>query len=177
MKSIMTTLFASALIIASAAAPSLAAEKDLSAKERDYLQRALDGNHAELMLGQLGSRLASSPEVKKSADKMVEKHGALDKELMGYSKEYGLSGTPSVSPEAQATHDRLSKLSGPAFDQAFKQAVDSAHARELALQNDELASGTNPDLRNFAQGRVTALKQNPTPFKAAGGSGGAEKGW
>jgi putative membrane protein len=158
---------------ASAAAQS----PTLSEQEQSYLQRARDGNHAELLLGQLGQARASTDELKQTASKMVEKHSALERQLRDLARERGMASDPTVSPETKANDDHLATLTGKAFDNAFKQAVTDAHARELSLQKGELATGVDPALRSFAGSRVTALEQNPTPFMSSEPAQKPERGW
>ncbi len=126
--------------------------------EQSYVQSAQTINQAELALGQLAQQRGSSDEVKQMARTMVERHSALSAQLADLARERAIATAQHPSTEEERGYDRLAKLTGTSFDEAFKQAVAHAHTRELALHRGELERGGDAGLRGYAQSRVSALE-------------------
>src|SRR3982074_3504167 len=79
------------------------------------LDVAKDGM-AEVELGKLASEKATSDDVKKFAQRMVTDHGKANDELKTLAQNKSIMLPSDLDPKAKATHDRLAKLSGPAFE-------------------------------------------------------------
>jgi putative membrane protein len=145
---VVTTLLSAGPALASDAAPA----------EQSYVQSAQTINQAELALGQLAQQRGSSSEVKQMAGTMVERHSALSAQLADLARERAIPTPQHPSAEDKQVYDRLAKLSGTSFDEAFKQAVADAHTQELALHRGELERAGDAALRGYAQSRVSALE-------------------
>lgn len=133
--------------------------------EQSYVQSAQTINQAELALGQLAQQRGSSDEVKQMARNMVERHSALSAQLADLARERAIATAQHPSTEEERGYDRLAKLTGTSFDEAFKQAVAHAHTRELALHRGELERGGDAGLRGYAQSRVSALEASMAQAK------------
>lgn len=133
--------------------------------EQSYVQSAQTINQAELALGQLAQQRGSSDEVKQMARNMVERHSALSVQLADLARERAIATAQYPSTEEERGYDRLAKLTGTSFDEAFKQAVADAHTRELALHRGELERGGDAGLRGYAQSRVSALEASMAQAK------------
>jgi putative membrane protein len=154
-----TKLFIAALLVAGGeraqAAPA----------EQTYVQSAQTINLAELAMGQLAQQRGSSDEVKQMSRTMVERHSALSAQLAELARERGIATAQEPSTEDEQVYDRLAKLSGRSFDEAFTQAVTDAHRRELALHRGELERSGDVGLRGYAQSRVSALEASMAQAK------------
>jgi putative membrane protein len=147
-----TKLFIAALLVTGGARAQAAPA------EQSYVQSAQTINQAELALGQLAQQRGSSDKVKQMSHTMVERHSALSAELAELARERDVATAQKPSTEDEKVYDRLAKLSGRSFDDAFEQAVADAHARELALHRGELERSRDVGLRGYAQWRVSALE-------------------
>ena len=147
-----TKLFIAALLVAGGARAQAAPA------EQSYVQNAQTINQAELALGKLGQQRGSSEEVKQMSHTMVERHSALSAQLAELARERDIAVVQKPSSEDEKVYDRLAKLSGRSFDEAFEQAVTDAHKRELALHRGELERSGDVGLRGYAQSRVSALE-------------------
>jgi putative membrane protein len=142
-----------------------AASAQAAPAEQSYVQRAQTINQAELALGQLAQQRGRSDEVKQMARTIVERHSALSAQLAELARARAIATANAPSPEDEQVHDRLAKLSGRSFDEAFEQAVTDAHQRELALHRGELERGGDAGLRGYAQSRVSALEASMAQAK------------
>jgi putative membrane protein len=141
------------------------ASAQAASAEQSYVQSAQTINQAELALGQLAQQRGRSDEVKKMARTMVERHSALSAQLADLARERAIAMANDRSTDDEQVHDRLAKLSGTSFDEAFEQAVADAHKRELALHRGELERGGDAGLRGYAQSRVSALEASMAQAK------------
>jgi putative membrane protein len=151
-------------LAAGAPAPSTRAQQ--GGGDQAFLEQALGVNELELQLGKLATERGGA-EVKAMGQKMVQKHTELGAQLSGLAKQAGSTGEAKLTPEQQATYDRIAKLSGSDFDAAFKKTVDDGHVKELAMYRDEASRASSPELRALAQQRVTTLEQSVKATAAA----------
>src|SRR6516164_6396049 len=90
--------------------------------DQEFVQRALAVNEGEVQLGKLASERASTPDVKGTGEKMVQKHSQLGQQLGGLANQLGASSTAELSADQRDTLARLRALPGSEFDPAFKRA-------------------------------------------------------
>ncbi len=154
-----TTLWVATLLVGGVASA------DATPAEHAYVQRAQAINQSELALGQLARERGTSDQVKQMARTMVERQSALSARLADLARERAIATSSGPAAEDQGVHDRLGRLSGRPFDEAFEQAVADAHARELALHRDELQHGGDAGLRSYAESRVKALEASMAQAK------------
>jgi len=134
--------------------------------DQSYVQGAQTINQAELRLGHLAQQRGSSDKVKQMARNMVERHSALSAQLADLARERAIAVAQYPSIEDERLYDRLAKLSGTSFDEAFEQAVADTHTQELALHRSELERGGDAALRGYAQSRVSALENSMAHAKS-----------
>jgi putative membrane protein len=144
---------------ARAEAPGPAARPRDAGADREFLQQALGVNELEVDLGRLAAERATSPDVRASARRMVDKHGQLAQRLAELAREAGAPATAELSPEQRATLEEVRSTSGRAFDEAFRRTVDAGHVRELAMYEAEVPRAASPRLRALAEQRVSDLRK------------------
>ena len=90
-----------------------------SASDKMFLHKASEGGYAEVQLGQLAAQKASSDDVKKFGQKMVDDHTALNDQMKPFAEAAGLQPPTKLSSKDQAEYDKLNGLSGDAFDKEY----------------------------------------------------------
>jgi len=138
-----------------------------AASDQDFLTRAIRNNQLELRLGHLATERGNSPDMKAMGEKMVKNHGELEQQLEALAQKSGAS-TPELTAEQQATFSRLASLSGPAFDQNFKQTLNDIHVHELSMYQNEINLAQDPQLHALAQKRVATLQKTVNQAGQAG---------
>jgi putative membrane protein len=86
--------------------------------DTNFAKQAAMGGMAEVKLGQLAVDKGSSDFVKQFGQKMVDDHGKANDQLKSVAAKDSITLPTDISPKDQALFDRLSKLSGAAFDSA-----------------------------------------------------------
>jgi putative membrane protein len=125
-----------------------------------FIKKAAMGGMAEVELGQLASMKASDDKVKSFGQKMVTDHGKANDELkmLAASKHIDLPAT--LDSKHQATHARLSKLSGSAFDRAYVSDMLADHKKDVAEFKHQSTSASDPDVKAFASKTLPTLHEH-----------------
>src|SRR5438094_41987 len=92
-----------------------------------FIRDAAYGGMAEVELGKLAAEKASSEDVKKFGQRMVDDHGKANDELKTIASKQNVTWPSKLDATHKMTYDRLSKLSGRAFDRAYMQAMLKDH--------------------------------------------------
>jgi putative membrane protein len=112
---------------------------------------------AEVQLGQLAVSKASSSDVKSFGQRMIDDHAKANDQLKSVAVSEGIQLRTSIGAKNQATYDRLSELSGAAFDKAYMQDMVRDHEADVKEFERQSQSGTNPALKSFAAQTLPTL--------------------
>jgi putative membrane protein len=137
--------------LAVASAPGNADDKStVSSADKAFVTKAAQGGMMEVQLGQLAAGKGMSQDVKDFGSKMVTDHGRAGDELKGIATSKGLTLPDKLDDKHQAMVDKMGKLSGAAFDKEYVTTMVKAHKADDALFVKEASSGSDPDLKAFA---------------------------
>jgi putative membrane protein len=128
--------------------------------DQHFMKEAAQGGMAEVELGQLAADKASSSDVKEFAQRMVKDHSQANDQLKQIASQKGVTLPTSLNAKDQATKNKLSKLSGDAFDQAYMSDMRKDHKTDIAAFQKESASGKDPDVKQFASQTLPTLKDH-----------------
>ncbi len=132
------------------ASPSPARSATLTESDRNFLMEAAQGGMAEVELGRLASQKAQNPEVKRFGERMVTDHSKANDELKQLATQKGVTLPTDLGAEQKQEMDRLSKLSGAAFDREYMKLMVEDHDKDVKAFQDEANRATDPDVRSFA---------------------------
>jgi putative membrane protein len=116
-------------------------------QDKMFLQKASEGGMAEVQLGQLAAQKGSSAEVKQFGQKMVEDHTRLNEQMKPIADALGVNAPKHLNKVDQAEYDKLSSLSGDAFDQEYITDMVKDHRKDLHEFRREETATSNPDLK------------------------------
>ena len=131
-----------------------------SAQDRTFIMEAAAGGMAEVELGRLASQKASNSEVKQFGQMMVDDHTKANDQLMKIAQTKGLAAPHALKPQDQATQDRLSKLSGEAFDRAYMQHMVQDHKKDVSLFRKQSTSASDAEVKQFASSTLPTLEKH-----------------
>jgi putative membrane protein len=129
-----------------------------STADAKFAKEAAGGGMAEVKLGQLAQEKGSSDFVKQFGKKMVEDHSKINDDLKAVAAKDNITLPSDLPPKQQALYDRLSKLSGEAFDKAYIAAMTRDHKMDIAEFKKEASAGKNPDLKEFASKTLPVIE-------------------
>ena len=143
--------------VSAMAAPTGATLNDT---DRDFVTAAERGGKAEVELAQDGVAHATNADVKSFAQKLVDDHTKANAELEAFGTSHGVTATAEVEAKAKEAKERIMKLTGKSFDQAFvKQMVDD-HTSTIKAFEDESKNGTDADLKTWVDKTLPALRDH-----------------
>jgi len=127
-----------------------------SAKE--FLTDAIQGNLGEISVGQLAQKNGDSPEVRDFGQMLVQDHSANNDKAKSLAQSKSVTVPTEPKPEAKQVHDKLSRLSGAAFDREFAMAMVKEHKKDI--KEFEGQAKSNDDVGKFAQDTLPTLKKH-----------------
>jgi putative membrane protein len=155
---------------------SMSGSGSLAASDRRFIETAARGGMAEVELGRLAAEKAQSPEVKAFGQMMVDDHSKANDELKTLASQKGVTLPTDTDAAHKATKDRLDKLSGDQFDQAFMKEMLKDHKKDVAEFKRAAKTGKDDDVKEWAAKKVPTLEQHlqhaqqASNMNAAGGT-------
>jgi putative membrane protein len=115
-----------------------------------FVMEAAEGSMAEAELGQLAADKASNAKVKEFGQRMVTDHGKAGDELKTLAASKNITLPTAINAKHKATKDRLSKLSGAAFDRAYMADMVKDHQMDAVAFHKEATSGHDAEIKAWA---------------------------
>jgi putative membrane protein len=115
--------------IAVAVACSAASAPDTASMK--FISEAIQGNLAEVQVGQLAQQKGTSEGVRTFGQHLEQDHGAAREKAVAVATELGATPPTEPNRKQKRVYERLSKLSGAAFDKAFAKAMVDDHKTDI----------------------------------------------
>jgi putative membrane protein len=147
-------------LIATAAGAASAADTGLSASDRDFMNKAAQGNLMEVQAGKLAAQRALDPAIKSFADKMVSDHSAANDTLKSLADSKQMPLADSVSPEEHDSLGKLEGLNGTEFDKAYSQMMVKDHTTDVSEFEKALKKAKDPDVKAYAEQTLPTLRHH-----------------
>jgi len=126
-------------------APSFAQDKADKASQK-FLTEAIEGNLAEVQMGQLAQRNGGTDQVRSFGQMLEKNHADANQKATAAANQLGMNPPTGPNAKQKSSYDRMSKLSGAKFDEAFAKDMVADHRKDIreyereAKKND--AAGT-----------------------------------
>ena len=128
--------------------------------DEDFAKDAAQGGLAEVKFGQLAEEKGSAETVKSFGKRMVEDHSKANEQLRDVALHEKVKLPTELSKKNQKTFDRLSELSGDAFDRAYVRDMVRDHQNDIVAFKQETSSGQNQAIKNFALQTLPTLEEH-----------------
>lgn len=123
------------------------ADGRVNSQDETFLIKAHQGNLAEIAAGRDARKNATSECVKKVGAVLVRDHTKLDADVKALARKLNVTLPTSPSPEQQKELAAVrAKAGSPAYDAAWLTTQDAAHRKTLALIDQEIKAGKNPEV-------------------------------
>jgi cytochrome c len=129
--------------------PTSAEGPVLASQDRDFIERATEGNNGEIAIGGLVHGRALNAGVVQFGDQLVADHRAANARLGAIARQRAIA-LPGSLGDHQAVYDQLIDRKGEPFDRKFVTSMVDDHEQAVQLYRGELASGVDPLLRQYA---------------------------
>ena len=148
--SVLTLMVASLSFAGLALAQESPAGKSssLSAKDRTFIHKAAKGGMMEVAMGRLAEQNAQSDDVKSFGKRMVTDHSKANDELKSIAAQKGVK-LPSKEPTEKWSSDK-----------AYINMMVKDHEKDLAEFQEEASTGTDPDVKKFAEDTAKVVQEH-----------------
>ena len=147
-----------------------------------FITKAIQGNLAEVSMGQLAQKQGTSEGVRSFGQQLVTDHSTANQRATAVASQLGVTPPGEPSKKQQSDAARMAKMSGAAFDRAFVQHMLADHRKEIAdhrraakMKNDPAAGYATEVLPTLEKHLQTAQALSNETGKASG-KGGAKGG-
>jgi putative membrane protein len=120
----------------------------LSAKDKTFMKKAAKGGMMEVAMGKMAEQNAQSEDVKSFGKRMVADHSKANDELKSIASKKGFQ-LPSKEHSVKWTSDK-----------AYMDAMVKDHEKDLAEFKEEASSGSDPDVKKFADDTAKMVQEH-----------------
>jgi putative membrane protein len=132
----------------------------MSPADHTFATKAASGGQAEVVLGQLAMKNATSPQVRQFGQQMVTDHTQANQELQTIARQQNLTLPDKPDAASQVKEQRLQASTGTVFDTAYARDMVQDHQQDIADFQQEATAGKDPALKAFAQKYLPVLKHH-----------------
>jgi putative membrane protein len=129
-------------------------------KDKMFLRKATEGGLAEVQLGKLASEKAASQDVKDFGQKISDERAKLNTSMAEVADSIGMRLPKNLNKADQAQYDKLSTLSGEAFDKEYLSCIVKDHHEDLREFRMESASTTDPELKAAVDNGAKIIREH-----------------
>lgn len=141
----------------------------LSGDDRSFMTEAATGGMAEVELGRLAAEKGQSADVKKFGQRMVDDHSKANDELKQLATKKGVTLPTDLTGEQKSEKEKLSKLSGAAFDKEYMSAMVEDHDKDVKAFQDKSKDAKDADLKAFVTKTLPTLEEHQKMAKEING--------
>jgi uncharacterized protein (DUF305 family) len=163
---------------ATTAAPASNAPADFNDADVSFAQQMIPHHQQAVAMAALAETRATDPEVKKLAAQIKAAQVPEITEMSGWLSAWGkpapaastghgmdMGGAPMPGMMTDADMTKLAAASGAGFDKQFLTMMIAHHQGAIAMANDEVAKGGNPDAILLAKQIITSQRAEISTMK------------
>lgn len=128
--------------------------------DAEFAVEAANGGLMEVELGTLALTKASSPEVKKFAQMMVDQHTQANNELKSLAQQKNITLPTVMGDGHQRKYDNLKDKTGAEFDKDYMDLMVKDHKEDIDEFEDMAEDGRDPEIKAWASSKVATLRQH-----------------
>jgi putative membrane protein len=146
---------------ANGTASSVSSQGTFNNNDKSFIDSAAASGMAEVQLGQMAASKASNETVRSFGQRMVTDHTTANNQLLQIAKNKNVTTPTQLDPAHQALMNRLSSLSGLAFDTAYINSQVADHRKAVNLFQAEVNNSSgDPSVRGFASSNLPILNMH-----------------
>jgi putative membrane protein len=138
----------------------------LSVQDTHFMKLAAMAGMAEVNDGTLAENMGDST-VKAIGTRMVTDHSKANAQLASIAKEKGVALPKQEDVQHAAVSAKLKTLSGASFDNYYLATELQGHELTIAAFKAEASTGSDPDLKAFANATLPTLQMHLSMIQAA----------
>lgn len=137
----------------------------LTQQDREFIERATEGNNGEIAIGRLARGRTTRPEILAFGEMMEREHMSANGRLGAIARTKEIS-LPSSLGSHQAGFDRVVNLRGDRFDEEFLRVMIGDHHEAKMLYASEISGGVDAPLKQYAAATLPKIEAHLTQAQA-----------
>jgi putative membrane protein len=125
-----------------------------------FVMEAAMGGMEEVEMGRLAAEKGASDEVRQFGQRMVDDHSKANQELMQIASSKSMTLPTALDAKHQADMQKMSALSGEAFDKAYVKMMVKDHKKDVGEFQKESTRGADADIKGFAARTLPTLQEH-----------------
>ena len=138
-----------------------AADAKMAGKDSKFIHNAAIGGQMEVDLGKLAAEKASSGDVKKFGQTMVDDHSKANEELKSLASSKGVDLTKAMDnamKKSESAKKKLEEKSGSDFDKAYMKDMVEDHEKDVAEFKKAQSTVKDPDLKAWVDKTLPVIE-------------------
>jgi putative membrane protein len=116
-----------------------------AAIDKMFVKKAMQGNIAEVQLGELTLKKSNNDQVKRFAQTMIDDHTKLNEQMRSVALQLSVEIPTEASKKDKSLMNKMQALSGTAYDQAYIKEMVKDHKQDLSEFRMEASNGNLKD--------------------------------
>ena len=127
---------------------------------QNFIKEAIEGNLAEVQMGELAQKKGQSDGVRSFGKMLVDDHSAANEKAKSVASQIGAAAPTEPNKKQKAMYDKMSKMSDNAFDREFAKDMVADHKKDIAEFEKQASSGQDTDIKAFAAKTLPTLREH-----------------
>jgi putative membrane protein len=123
-----------------------------------FLTEAIQGNFAEVQMGELAQKNGQNQDVKNFGQTLVADHNAANQKAIEAATALGITPPTGPSDKQRADYEKMAKLSGPPFDKMFAKHMVQDHRKDIRQYQN--AAKKQDAAGQYAQNSLPVLQKH-----------------
>jgi len=128
--------------------------------ERNFIEKAAQHNAAEVELGKVAEKNASSDEVKKFARQMVDDHTKANEELKTMAQAKGIDMPAEPDRSHRRAMDKMQKETGADFDRDYMKDMVKDHEADIKDYQKQARDAKDPEVKAYAEKAEAVIQKH-----------------
>lgn len=158
--------------------PATTAAEHFSESDKVIARKFANGNEGEVEMGKLALTNAENQDIKDFAQKMIDDHGAANKELVDIANAHGMDLKPEVDAAERAMYLKAKQLKGTNFDGMYAKNAVADHTDDVKEYKKDMPKIKDPALKAYAEKTLPIIEGHlkmADELKGAASAGGEAK--
>ncbi len=140
--------------------------EDKPLTQEEFASKAIDCNKCEMDLAKQATKKATSADVREYAQKLVDDHEKMGKDLKAFAADKKIGIVTGVSKEHKEHLAELTKATGKDYDQKFIQMMIDSHEKALKMLNSCSKDSKDASIRDICDKSIPTIQKHLDDAKA-----------
>jgi putative membrane protein len=126
---------------------------------QQFITKAVEGNLAEVAMGQLAQQKASSDGVRSFGTTLAQDHGTANQQATAAANALNAAVPTEPNKKQKADYNQMAKLSGAQFDREFVKHMVADHKKDISDYQKE-AQRSDGQVSEYAKASLPTLQKH-----------------